>query len=231
MKATMQISHEEHHRALVKRLSREITPSRPLWPVTARLAVWGGLDVVGLGWVMTHTRNDFAAKLIHPLYFIEVVFFASAAVISAALALKSAVPGRTVSRNEAIMTTALVLTATIVVMIAQPIDTADQLGDFARIGVRCARETVTLGALPWLVLWWLVRRGAPMSGGLSGLFVGSGALLWSFAMMRIGCPIDEPLHLLVWHLSPALAVIALSTLAGVRGLRFRPRPRYPTAPE
>jgi hypothetical protein len=39
------------------------------------------------------------------------------------------------------------------------------------------------------------------------------------------CPIDEPLHLLIWHLLPALTVIGLSALAGIKLLRFRPRVR------
>jgi hypothetical protein len=68
-----------------------------------------------------------------------------------------------------------------------------------------------------------------MSGWLSGLLVGAGALLFSFAVMRISCPIDEPLHLLTWHLLPALLVIALSTAAGAICLRFRPRTRQPAA--
>jgi hypothetical protein len=38
-------------------------------------------------------------------------------------------------------------------------------------------------------------------------------------MLRLECPIDEPLHILTWHLLPALALIALSTLAGGTWLR------------
>jgi hypothetical protein len=196
-----------------------------------RLMLWAVIEVGILAWVMSHTSNNFVAKLTYPAYAIPIFFFVSAAAICATLALKSAIPGRSVSGKEGAIAMALVVAGTVVLTIAQPIDTTDSLGHFARIGRRCAIDTVMFGTFPWLVLWSLVTRGAPMSGWLSGLLVGAGALLFSFAVMRIGCPIDEPLHLLVWHLSPALAVIALSTLAGVRGLRFRPRPRYPTAPD
>jgi hypothetical protein len=64
-----------------------------------------------------------------------------------------------------------------------------------------------------------------MNGWLSGLLVGGGALLFSFAVMRIACPIDEPLHLLTWHLLPVLIVIVLSTVVGSFSLRFRPSNR------
>jgi hypothetical protein len=223
------ISHEEHHRALVRRLSSEVRPARPLWPVGARLGLWMVLEAGVLAWVMSHTTNHFTAKLTHPVYVIELVFFAGAALISAALALRSAVPGRTLSASEATIAGTLVLAGTIVFTIARPMDTSYTLGDFARSGLRCACETVMLGALPWLSLWWMVRRGAPMSAWLSGLLVGAGALLFSFAVMRIACPIDEPLHLLTWHLLPALASVALSALAGATWLRFRPSTRHRTA--
>jgi Negative regulator of sigma F len=231
MSATVQISHEEHHRDLVRRLSSEIRPSRQLWPVSVRLMLWIVMEVGILAWVMSHTTNNFVAKMAHPAYAIQIVFFTTAAIIYAELALKSAIPGRTLSAKDATMATALVLVGTVLLIIAQPMATSDRLGDFAKNGWRCAIETVEFGTLPWVALWSLVGRGAPMSGWLSGLLVGAGALLLSFAVMRIGCPIDEPLHLLTWHLSPALVVIALSTLGGFRWLRFRPQPIYPTSPE
>jgi hypothetical protein len=91
--------------------------------------------------------------------------------------------------------------------------------------MQCAYSIGMRAALPLLVLWWMVRRGASMSARLSGLLVGAAASFFSFAMLRLECPIDEPLHILTWHLLPALALIALSTLAGGTWLRFRTRVR------
>jgi hypothetical protein len=219
------IRHEEHHRALVSRLAGEITPRRPLWPVSARLTLWMLIEVGILAWVISHTTDNFVARLTHPAYSIEIVLFATAAIICAALALKSAIPGRILSAKEVTMAASLAMAGTVVFIMAQPIATSDPLGDFARNGWRCAVDTVLFGTLPWLGLWWLVKRGASMSGWLSGLLAGAGALLFSFAVMRMVCPIDEPLHLLIWHLLPALTVIGLSALAGIKLLRFRPRVR------
>jgi hypothetical protein len=225
MSEAANIVHEKRHRGLVSRLAGEITPKRPLWPVGARLTLWMLIEIGVLAWVISHTTNNFVARLAHPAYVIEIVFFATAAIICAALALKSAIPGRILSAKEVTMAASLAMAGTVVLVMAQPIATSDSLGDFARNGWRCAVSTVLLGALPWLGLWWLVKRGASMSSWLSGLFAGAGALLFSFAVMRIVCPIDEPLHLLIWHLLPALAVAGLSALAGVKWLRFRPHIR------
>jgi hypothetical protein len=229
MAGASRISHEDRHRALVRRLSAEVKPTRRLWPIGARLALWIMLELGVLTWSMSHTSNHFEQKLANPVYVTEIVFFAAAAIISAVLALRSAIPGRVLRPSQAALAAALVLAATIVLTVATPADTVNRLSDFARTGERCALETVMFGSLSWLALWWLVRRGAPMNGRLSGLFVGAGSLLFSFAVMRIECPIDEPLHLLVGHLLPALAVIALSTLAGAAWLRFRPGSRNPAA--
>src|SRR6266849_5249227 len=226
MPEAVEITHEDHHRALVRRLATEVKPTRRLWSVGLRLGIWILLEVGVLAWVVTHTDNDFIQKLRQPVYTIEILFFAAAAIISATLALRSAVPGRALRASEATLAAVLLLTGAALVA-AGPMNTTNPLGDFVRAGLPCARETWMLAAAPLLLLWWMVRRGASMRGGLSGLLVGAGALFFSFAMMRVACPIDEPLHVLTWHLLPALALIALSTLTGGMWLRFRRRARRP----
>jgi hypothetical protein len=226
MPEASQITHEDHHRALVRRLTNEVKPRRRLWSVGVRLGLWLLLEVGVLAWVITHTDNDFIEKLRQPIYAIEILLFATAAIISATLALRSAIPGRALGASEGTLAAVLVLTGAALVA-AGPMNTTNPLGDFVRAGLPCARGTWMLAALPLLLLWWMVRRGASMRGGLSGLLVGAGALFFSFAMMRIACPIDEPLHVLTWHLLPAVALIALSTLAGGVWLRFRRRARHP----
>jgi hypothetical protein len=227
MPEVSQITHEDHHRALVRRLATEVKPTRRLWSVGIRLGIWILLEVGVLAWVVTHTDNDFIQKLRQQVYAIEILFFAAAAIISAILALRSAVPGRALRASEATLAAVLVLAGAALVTAAEPMNTPNPLGDFVRAGLPCARGTWMLAALPLLLLWWMVRRGASMRGGVSGLLVGAGALFFSFAMMRIACPIDEPLHVLTWHLLPALALIGLSTLAGSVWLRFRWGARRP----
>ena len=223
MPEVSQRTHEDHHRALVSRLASELKPTRRLWSVGVRLGLWLLLEGGVLAWVLTHTDNDFLHKLKHPVYAIEIVFFAGAAVISAILALRSTIPGRTLRASEAMLGAALVLSGTVFITVSGPIRTGYQLAEFLHVGLRCAYETMALAATPWLLLWWLVSRGFPMRGRLSGLFVGAAALFFSFALMRIRCPIDEPLHLLTWHLLPAFALTSLSALAGAAWLRFRRR--------
>jgi hypothetical protein len=217
--------HAERHRLLVEVLAAAVKPVRPLWPVSMRLGLWLLLESIVLLWVATHTGNDFIHKLGHLDYAFEVVFFAAAATLAATMALRMAIPGRSVGPSEVALTVALVLIGTALVAVGEPARTGYPLGEFLHAGIGCAVQTCVLAALPWLALWWGVKRGASMRGAAAGALTGTAALLFSFALMRIGCSIDEPLHLVTWHLLPALGMIALSTLAGAVWLRFRPRAR------
>ena len=181
------------------------------------------LEVGILAAVITHSSNPVAAKLAQPIYAFEVLLFAAAAVVFAAMALRSAIPGRILGAQGAILAGTFVTAGMLLLVIGQPMSSTEPLAEFLSIGLRCACMTAALALLPWLTLWWLVKRGAPMSGQLSGWLIGAGALSFSFAAMRLACPIDERLHLLIWHLLPALLLTALSAIAGAMWLRFRPR--------
>jgi hypothetical protein len=215
-------AYEERHRELVERLARGLKPVRPLWPVSARLALWLALEALFVLLMVEKTKNDFMSKLAHPVYLLEVTFFAAAGIVSAVLALRGAIPGRGLRKSEIAVAAGLVV-AGILLLMSQPVQTGLPLSEFIRAGIPCACNTCIIALVPWLALWWAVRRGAPMNGAAEGALVGSGALLFTFAVMRIGCPLDDELHLLTWHLMPALLVIGLSTIAGEMWLRFRLR--------
>jgi hypothetical protein len=218
-----QVTHAEHHRLLVDALAEAITPVRPLWPVRVRLGLWLLLESIVLLWVVTHTGNDFARKFRHLDYALEVVFFVVAATIAATLALRAAIPGRPISPREVALSIVLVMAGTILVLVGEPMRTGYTIGEFMHVGIACAVETCVLAALPWAALWWAVKRGAPLHAATAGLWTGAAALLFAFALMRIKCPLDEPLHLLTWHLLPVFVLTAISALAGAAWLRFRPR--------
>jgi hypothetical protein len=215
------LSHMEHHRAIADRIVADLRPVRPRWPVGARLGAWLLLDLVVAAWVVTHTRVAFAAKLRWPSYALELAIFGGAAMLAAILALRSAVPGRDPRRIEVGLLVILAVGGSLL-LASTPVRSDYLLSNFVRTGLPCAYMTCLLAAGPWLGLAWAVRRAAPMHGAISGALVGAGALLFSFALMRIHCPVDEPLHLIAWHLMPVLIVIAASAFFGGRWLRFRP---------
>jgi hypothetical protein len=222
MTEARQTTHEERHRALVERLAANLHPVRRLWPVPVRLGLWLVLEVALLAWVAGHTHNDFMSKLAGPRYLLEVALFAGSAILAALIAFRSAIPGRPVRISEPAIAVVLLAAGTALLM-TQPLHTAYPLSQFIDMGRICAIETCLLAAVPWIGLWWAVRRGAPMRAWTTGLAIGAAAALFSFALMRLKCPNDERLHLLTWHLMPTILIVLLSTLAGALWLRLRPR--------
>jgi hypothetical protein len=204
------MTHAQRHRLLVEILAAAIRPVRPLWPVRVRLGLWLLLESVVLWWVATHTGNDFVRKLGHLDYALEVAFFASAATLAAMLALRMAIPGRSAGPREVALSIVLVVAGTVLVLFGASVRMGYPLGQFVEVGLACLVNTCVLAALPWAALRWAVKRGAPMRGAAPGFLTGAAALLFAFALMRIKCPIDEPLHLVTWHLLPALVLTALS---------------------
>jgi hypothetical protein len=191
--------------------------------VNVRLAIWIALEAAVMLYVMRHSgRTDLAQQLRNPWYLLGVGGFAVAGALGGALALRSAIPGREPRRTEFVLLIALTA-ASVLVLLHEPIDLGMPIGTFIRQGVPCISGTVMLAGLPLLALFWAVRRGAPLAGGIGGALAGAGAFLFSFAFMRVNCPIDEGLHLFMWHFLPALIGVALSAGAGY--LLFRKRGR------
>jgi hypothetical protein len=221
-----QILHEARHRELVDQLASELAPVRRLWPIGVRLTLWLLLEALVLAWMLTHTKNNFIAKMHQPSYLLEVVTFVVASIITAAMALRAAIPGRRVGRGELVVAVVMVISG-VALLMGQPIRTGYPLSDFISAGLRCAMETVLFALLPWAALWWAVRRGAPTHGTAAGALIGAAALLFSFAVMRLGCRIDDPLHIITWHLMPAVIVVGASTWAGSWWLRLRRSRRLP----
>src|SRR5260370_31989665 len=167
MNEAVEITHEDHHRALVRRLATEVKPTRRLWSIGVRLGIWILLEVGVLAWVVTHTDNDFIQKLRQPVYAIEILFFAAAAIISATLALRSAIPGRVLRASEEMLAAVLVLSGAALVTAAKPINTTNPLGDFVRSGLPCSPHTWMFLALPLLLLLWIGRLGCPIVGAFA----------------------------------------------------------------
>ena len=140
-------------------------------------------------------------------------YSALAGFIGASFALRAAVPG---SEPRAMEIGFLLVLAVVsaFLLLHEPFNASLSVRRFIDTGLPCALEIMMFAALPWFALLWAVKRAAPLSPGLDGALIGAAAFLCSFALMRVNCPIDEGLHLFMWHFLPAVGGIALSALLG-----------------
>ncbi len=203
------------YQALLDSLVANFQPVNRLWPVSARLALWCGLQMSILVMVASLApRPDLPMKLQSVPYVLELGAFVCASLLAAGLALRSAIPGEEATGRELVVL-GLVTGVAIAVVFNEPLQADVPLHYFIQEGVRCVCCTYVLSVLPWMALYWTVRRGVPLAAGTSGGLIGAAALLFAFTVTRLGCPIDERLHILTWHVLPILGGTALSVLLGV----------------
>jgi len=213
--------HEALHRAVVGRIAAELRPVRRLWPIGVRLTLWILLETGVLITLLGHGyRTDLAGKLRDPWYLLGVGGFAGAGILAAAYALRASIPGREPRRIEAFLLLFLAA-ASALLLFHEPVEEHIQLAKFISMGAPCATRIAIYAAIPWVALVWAVKRAAPLDAAAEGSLAGASALLISFALMRVSCPADDRLHLLVWHFLPALLGIAISACIGMVLLKRR----------
>lgn len=213
--------HDIEYDALVERLIENFQPARQIWPVNVRLFFWLTLDLAILVLVaLVAPRVDLSVQLLNPQYLLQLAAFVLIGSAAAWLALRTAIPGREATRAELILIwlAAMIL---VVPVLFEPAGMDVTLGRFIQAGAKCLVCTVLVAALPWFALFWTVRRGAPLMLKTAGGLIGVAAFCFSFAATRLGCPIDNSLHVLVWHMLPVALGAVLSLLAGAAWLRQR----------
>jgi hypothetical protein len=93
-----------------------------------------------------------------------------------------------------------------------------------RIGFKCLRLTLLMGAWP-IVALVLMRRGSdPVHPGATGAAIGAAIGCATAVLLDLWCPISDPAHVLVGHVTP-LVLLSLGGLAlGAWLLDLRRRP-------
>jgi hypothetical protein len=205
---------EIRYENLVDDILERFEPAKRLWPVHLRLSLWLALEVAILALVAyAAPRSDLLLKLHNLQYLFELTAFITAGALGAGLALRTAIPGREVTANELTLISAVALISVLLVS-REPVASEVRLGSFLLAGIRCVGCTTLLAAIPWCALFWAVRRGMPLPTDKAGALIGAAAFSFAFAATRLGCPIDDSLHLLAWHVLPVAAGTALSIAAG-----------------
>lgn len=207
-------------RALVERLATDLKPVRRLRPPIVQLGLWLLLETAVISArVDLGSRGDVLGKIHSPLYLFELAAFGLIGAFCALLAFQSAVPGREPARRQ-LTFVALASAIAILSVGLEPISTSITLSQFLQEGLPCAFWTTLMAAVPWFVVFRALRRGMPMTRAVPGALAAAAAFLFAFAFARIGCSIDDGLHLIVWHL---LVPFGLGIVASVyAGLKLLP---------
>ena len=208
---------------LIQQLTADARPVRPLRPLAVRVAGWLVVAAVSLGIVMMlmGVRRELGDAADRMDFTLEAALLLVTAVSAAIGALMVSVPGAESSRHTRWIPIAL---GVLCVVLA-----AGELAYAAMSGAptgrltfawHCVYKTTSVALVPGILLFVMVRRGAPLHGGWAGLL----ALLATAAMGVLGaniiCPNDRPLHMLLWHVAPLMLFAGIGAGLGKWLLRW-----------
>jgi hypothetical protein len=144
--------HEIDYEVLINRTIRDFQPVKRLWRVRTRLFFWIPLESALLALTGAFFSHNFLPAIDKTSLLLDSGVPLVASIPAAFLALRGAVPGREITSRELVLL--IVLTC---VAIAVPSARTSGLADMSS----ATTELLGLAALPWLVLFWAVRRGVP----------------------------------------------------------------------
>jgi len=201
---------------LIKGLVRNLEPVSPLPLPTVRLRRWMLASVAASAAVVAviGRRADLATMMFAQPFQAHVAFLVVAAISSAAAALALAIPGESVSRWR--RAAPLIATGAWLAWLAGEVLPLAAAGGatWPAAGWGCVAKSFAIGAAPGLLLAVMVGRGAPADVRATVTFAALAAAAVGALGVELTCPLDGPMHLLLWHAGPVMALVMLATLFG-----------------
>jgi len=206
---------------LIVTLAQESGPWTPLPPVRTRALRWlllaaglGAIAVASIG-----ARTDLRLALQSAPYVWLAAFTLGTGLVAAAGAMTLSVPGaeRTPILRIAAVTLALAWLFTLALRLAAGGDAWARLAALPNHWA-CVAEIVALSIASGWVLLAMLRRAAPLQTRWAAGLATLAAAAFGAAAVQLICPIDDPAHQIVSHVTTVLALVVVGTLAGRRAL-------------
>jgi hypothetical protein len=208
---------------LIADLAGRVTPVRPLSPPIVRALGWlvlagvcGGLGVTAFG-----ARSDVMVRLTQPGYLWLAMLALLTSVFAAVVSLTLAIPGaeRTPVLRALTLVTLGLWTVTMVRAVLAagrglPVSTDPHWPV-------CFLRVLLVGLLPALVLFGMLRRGAPLRLGWTAAMAAAAAASVGALAVHVACPLDDPGHGFLGHFVPLVLAAAIGMTARRRLARRR----------
>jgi hypothetical protein len=194
--------------ATIRRLVGDLRPVPPRWSDSARFALWGLVLTAGLAFeaIVAAWRGAAPRDATLATWFLRAILPLALALVAAAAALQSSIPGRA-HRAWAAATLLLWLLWTGVLAAATAADPLRSATDWlAEPAVKCAAHIAASGLPGGLLLLWLVRCGAPLSVARTGILIALAAAASGALATLVTCPNRSAAHELLWHAGPVIAI-------------------------
>jgi hypothetical protein len=210
---------------LIDRLGRDATVAKPLPAPGMRTAVWmvwalGYLVVVAM---MMFAVMSSAGVMLTPLYLVQQSAALVTGIMAARAAFASVIPGSKTRVWVLPAIGAAVWGVSLLWAGVRDLQASGTLGVTSQSDWPCVVSMTLGGLVVGSPLVWMLRRGAPLTPGLTAFLAALAALSFANIEACLTRPHAFALTILLWHGGTVAAVAALCALTGRRWLRWPDR--------
>jgi len=207
---------------LIDRLGRDVTVTRPLPPPGTRTVmwmVWAGMYLVVVT-VMMFVVMSSAGMVPTPSYLVQQSAAILTGVVAARAAFLSVIPGA--SGRVWVLPAIGVVTwaATLLWSGVLDLQASGTFGVTSQSDWPCVVSMTVGGVVVGAPFFWMLRRGAPLTPGLTAFLAALAALSVANIEACLTRPHAFALTVLLWHGGTVAAVAALCALLGHRWLQW-----------
>ena len=179
------------------------------------------LALAGAGMLLVLGLRDNLGAALAPFTLPKTLLPLALGALALTLALRSSRPGTGAGRLPAAL---LAIPALAALIAALRLATSEPAGwamqATGKTMIPCLVSIPVLSALPLAALLWLLRRGAPLSPGLTGLAAGLAAGGFAATLYSLHCTEDSPLFWALWYSSAIVIPAITGALLGRHLLRW-----------
>jgi hypothetical protein len=207
---------------LIDRLGRDVTVARPLPAPGIRTAVWmvWAVSYLVVVAVMMFAVMSSAGVTPTPLYLVQQGAALVTGIMAARAAFALVIPG---SNNRVWVLPAIGAAVWVVSLLWAGVrdqQASGTLGVTSQSDWPCVVSMTVGGLVVGSPLVWMLRRGAPLTPGLTASLAALAALSFANIEACLGRPHAFALTVLLWHGSTVAAIAALCAFMGHRWLRW-----------
>jgi hypothetical protein len=206
---------------LIRALATDLHPARPLSVQLAAGLVPALASAAAAVWLVLGFRGDLASAITDPLAAMRWVLGIALGLGGISLALVLARPeGRSQARFWPLALVALAALALLGWAFAATPPEGRQMAVFGKTMVTCLVSIPLLSILPVAAILATLRHGATTAPAAAGAVAGLGGGGLAAAIYALHCTEDSPLFYVTWYGLAILGVTLVSTLLGIRLLRW-----------
>lgn len=195
---------------LIGKLAQECRPVKPLGNPVIRFLKWAAATLVILSAGVLILRPDVSAFfLINPSFAFPAAIMLCVSLISALSAFIWTVPDEKNSRVGFMLGTIILSWFGLIAYLLVSADLAD-----SHPGYRCVLRTVILAAAPSILLFYMLKKAAPIKPGTVGLLASLGVLSLATLGVQFVCQKVFLAHILMWHILPVCVLSGIGFFLG-----------------